>query len=484
MPAAVIITGLLRDRLDLYRTLDAALCLRDEGRAAEIWLSTWFGELDRHDGLARKLARTGIEVLESAPPPRPPAIAPQPMWNTWVQATALRRALQQVPRDRPVLKLRTDKAASITSLFAPCLDERPAPAAPLPWAPRVLEAKVAVRLVRAAVPLHVSDFVFYGTQTDLLALSERDGAMTADGVPGSVGVENRWLAAPFVRAVPRLASYYACAHAFDLMACLSRWADGAEGAPPPALWDVLAANFALLDAYTTLVDDEPAPDRFTIEAVFASDDAGPARSVRSGRGLLRNIAGPGVLRALARGKVADSPAADAYRAAVARLAGTAEQPLDPDEVEALRAFAVRHGAAPRAVRALMAARPASRSPVREAFAAADALAPLLDADGAGAEERAVAARVLDADPDATSAVAYRRIAEALASGAKTLPTNALVWFERAARLRDPAAQTAYAREVLTRGAPGDAARVDARALLEDAARRHPPAAELLRSLGG
>lgn len=483
MPANALLIGQIRDRFDFERTLAELFNYRSEGLVEKIVLSTWHGELAKHEGLQDRLTRSGVTVVSS--PPIPSSIRPAALRNSWIQASALRNGLDVLPREENVLRLRTDKTLSLLPLFRPPLERGLERSSPPHWLPTIFQRKIAARIVRAAVPLHVADMMFLGAADDLRIIALRDGELEADCATSTIGVENRWLLAPFSKVSARLRSFHASVKPFDFASCLHQWADeGAQGDLPDTVWDVIALNFVIYASFVETMDDRPASSPVDLISLFASNTHDPAWPMPSARGVHKALCNNNVIQSLGSGNVVRNHHGLQYQAALSRLSLNFDVPLGVREKDEIQDFLLHFGIARDSIRTPIRVFPAGSTETTH-FSHDDAFSELMIRQQVAPEDRPAIRAIAGDLGNSNAADVYWRIGHAYQSGRGVEKSAELAYrfLQLGADLRQPKAQSAYAQLLIEDGYepvgeitpnPWDA--------LEDAAKRHKPAAELLERL--
>lgn len=296
-------TGALRDMVDFYDILRLTLEAREAGLIDSVWLSTWRGEFDRCDpGLKSRLRDSGVGVIEGDLPRRDVAGA---AWGYVVQATSIANAIERLAPDDRVLKLRTDKCARhLRTMLTTLTEGDPGP----PGDPRfaVLGARLCVNRLKATVPFHASDMVYYGRAGDIAALTRPDLWPETLATAAAYGPEGRWLPTPFAVAAPALRR---ALRRIDPIRFGAAFCDAAAGRRPAApdgaveflaLWMLFAhANFSP----TRAASFDPA---LTAEEVFAGARPGGVLLAGSRRGFLGVAPNAELFGAVANGKLPDS----------------------------------------------------------------------------------------------------------------------------------------------------------------------------------
>lgn len=456
---AGVITGRLRDIGDAYATLRKATELRDEGLLETLVLSTWRGEIDQFAGLREDLVASGVAIVESDCPPQ--TIKPFGMWVSWIQAAALQRGIDAAGDADCILKLRTDKCASYMEMFRPALQDTPLPSGRL----SPLRGIVSVRMARAAIPLHVSDIIYYGFRSDIEAMiaTAVSGEMQYDALNGWTGVETRWAAGPWFRANPLYRSYHAGVDAFAAARAMMSWAETTPGQKvPEALARVMALGWRVLSDGFHAVDSRPLPGERLPEVplsdAFHPDDTRLARTVASRRGATRNFLSQEIIDGLARGRFADTSEGAVFRDAIASLdTKRSVRPLSGKDYAEIGRFLSAHGERKAAVAApLSVTHAAGFDGSQERFSEGAAFAMICRSFGAPMVHEEAVKRIATETPQEAPGTRSHAIARAYVSGGKGLPQSAslaLKWMWIGAELRHKPSVTGYAELVIAQSEP-------------------------------
>ncbi|QGY39572.1 hypothetical protein GM415_05380 [Pseudodesulfovibrio cashew] len=160
----VVICGAARNRERLEETVLHHHRLRKAGTINGVVLSTWYGEIDQHQGLRDLLETLGIGTVETADP------GMDRSGNLARQTKQLRLGLELCPEDAFVLKTRTDKNLTTdldTAIFSTDLTPD---AESYPGFPPLFEHRIAVNEAHILSPFFITDFEFYGHRRDLTRL--------------------------------------------------------------------------------------------------------------------------------------------------------------------------------------------------------------------------------------------------------------------------------------------------------------------------
>ncbi|QEW28204.1 hypothetical protein RIdsm_04031 [Roseovarius indicus] len=423
---AGVITGRLRDISDAYATLHKAVNLRGEGLLEKIVLSTWYGEIDRYPGLREDLTSSGVDIVESECPPQ--SIRPLAMWVAWIQAAALQRGIDAAGGADCIFKLRTDKCAPHIEAFRPVLQDVPQPSGP--YSP--LEGVVSVRMVRAGIPLHISDIINYGYRSDIetMIATTLSGEMQFDAKDAWTGVETRWAASPWFRESPLYRSYHAGLDAFASARALMAWSETAgEDEVPEALARAIAFGWRVISDGFFIADSRPLPAERLPDAhlrdVFNSKDKQLARTVPSRRGATRNFVSQQTVDGLAHGRFSDTSAGSVFSKAIAQLDdGRADKAIDDEGYNKIARFFVANGERKNSVAApVTVSRAAAVEVSQNRFSEAAAFAMISRSFGAPAEQENALALIAMKTSESPPGNRSYAVADAYLTGAGGLPKS-------------------------------------------------------------
>ncbi|WP_122902173.1 hypothetical protein [Acinetobacter sp. B51(2017)] len=242
-----VICGNIRDELDFKLTLTRIVELRLEGKIQHIVLSTWKGEIDKYAGLREQLAYLQVYLIEN------PAFSPQieatasESVNYWRQARQLLAALDMIPKQDFILRLRTDRSLNYINqmdklgVFGNYQQE----AIKLGQFPRLFKYKVTVFGPKMVRLLHMIDFVLLGNNRDLYRLINFDFAEL--GHQKQIVANAQWFAVPFLKEFPILRDYMRFTHFVNRVKVLKTHVDlHKENAFFPAVYYKVYAIYLMI----------------------------------------------------------------------------------------------------------------------------------------------------------------------------------------------------------------------------------------------
>jgi len=199
-----VICGAVRNRDTLLETLIHHVKLRDAGFIDGIVLSTWYNEIDAHDGLRQLLEKLDIGTVETLDPGMDRG------GNFARQTKQLKLGLELCPENAYVLKTRTDLNLTKdlnTDIFS--VDLTPNSDQYLGF-PALFEKKIFINEAYLLAPFFITDFEFYGQRNDLYRLLDlnnmlwfRNTCTRNDWPP-----EHRLFGTPFVTEFNIFSAYY------------------------------------------------------------------------------------------------------------------------------------------------------------------------------------------------------------------------------------------------------------------------------------
>jgi hypothetical protein len=163
-------TGAIREYVQFAIILSRLVELRSEKVIEQIVLSTWQGEIDKHEGLRSFLRVLGVAVVEKAPLENIPNGHNA---SYMVQVAAVHNALEVVPEDVFVLKTRTDNCLDSLNVIVDRVLSHPetdTKAENFGAYPAVFEHKLYFNIFRFWTPFFLDDRAFYGYVGDLRRL--------------------------------------------------------------------------------------------------------------------------------------------------------------------------------------------------------------------------------------------------------------------------------------------------------------------------
>ncbi|AXY59481.1 hypothetical protein [Acinetobacter sp. WCHAc010052] len=202
-----VICGNIRDELDFKLTLSKLVQLRSEHKIHHILLSTWSGEIDKYEGLRAALKQLDVYVLESHPISDGLQATPTDAVNFWRQSRQLMGALDLIPKDSFILRVRTDRSLNYINQMEKMsvFDNYAVESISFGKFPRVFQYKVFVFSPKTVRLMHMIDFVFLGYHKDLYKLINFD--VNELMFQKQVVANAQWFIKPFIEEFPVLRDY-------------------------------------------------------------------------------------------------------------------------------------------------------------------------------------------------------------------------------------------------------------------------------------
>lgn len=191
----VLLTGLVRSSEGMRDRLDRIAHWRAQGLLDGAVFSSWAGELDRYPDIAAEMARLGMTLVESDPPPI------RSDGHVLHQMVTLRHGLLALPPGATVIKARADLGGLDDGLEAVLRHRLPETDPPPGW-PRLFRKRLVVAGGFMFAPLYINDIQFAGLREDLLKLVNCDLSMEL--FTTGVGPEQWFHTAPFRPHIPLL----------------------------------------------------------------------------------------------------------------------------------------------------------------------------------------------------------------------------------------------------------------------------------------
>ena len=202
-----VICGNIRDELDFRLTLQKILQLREDRKIDQIMLSTWKGELDKIPGMKEALVELNVYVIENKPLSDAMQGAPTISVNYWRQSVQLKSALDAIPKEDFILRIRTDRSLNYINQMEELgvFENYKIKTLELGKFPKIFNYKVTVFGPKVVRILHMIDFALLGQNRDLRKLINFE---VAELLYNKQIVANaQWYQNPFILEFPILKSY-------------------------------------------------------------------------------------------------------------------------------------------------------------------------------------------------------------------------------------------------------------------------------------
>ncbi|MDQ8936984.1 hypothetical protein [Acinetobacter rudis] len=202
-----VVCGSIRDELDFKLTLSKLIQLRKKKKIDHIVLSTWFKEVDKYEGLRELLISLDIFVIENSTLSNEFEKTPSGSVNYWRQARQLLLALDFIPKNDFVLRVRTDRSLNFINLMEQqgIFDNYQNKVNDIGKFTKVFEYKIIVFRPRITRLFQMTDFILLGLNRDLYKVINFG---IYDLEFQKVIVANaQWYAQPFIKEFPILRDY-------------------------------------------------------------------------------------------------------------------------------------------------------------------------------------------------------------------------------------------------------------------------------------
>ena len=204
-----VMCGTIRDELDFKLTLTKLIELRNQNKIQHILLSTWKGEIDKYENLRSVLNNLKIILVESFPISDELQNSGTDSVNYWRQARQLLSALDIIPSDSFILRLRTDRSLNyinqMESLGIFDAENYQVEAISYGKFPKIFNYKIFVFAPKMVRLMHMIDFVFLGHHKDLYKLLNFD--VNELMFQKQIVANAQWFMKPFIEEFPVLRSY-------------------------------------------------------------------------------------------------------------------------------------------------------------------------------------------------------------------------------------------------------------------------------------
>ncbi|MDQ8951781.1 hypothetical protein RFH42_02255 [Acinetobacter rudis] len=203
----VVICGNIRDILDFKLTLSKCVMLRNEGKINQIVFSTWIGEIDRYEDLRNILESLNIYVIENNIIKEDLQSAATLSVNFWRQSRQLHAALDVIPKEDFILRVRTDRSINYINQMERLniFDQYDIPVKELGKFPKIFDSKITVFGPKTVRLLHMLDFTILGKNRDLSKLINFEVNELFYHKP--IVANAQWYQNPFLKEFPILRQY-------------------------------------------------------------------------------------------------------------------------------------------------------------------------------------------------------------------------------------------------------------------------------------
>lgn len=207
-----VICGNIRDELDFKLTLTRIYELRNLNKVQHIILSTWKGEIDKYEGLRDQLKKMQIYIIENYPLSNDIENTATASVNFWRQSRQLLSALDFIPKNDFVLRLRTDRSLNYINQMdhLGVFENYKKEVKTIGLFPKVFKYQITVFGPKMVRLLHMIDFVLLGNNRDLYKILNFDFSELK--LQKQLVANGQWFAYPFMSEFPILRDYMRFTH--------------------------------------------------------------------------------------------------------------------------------------------------------------------------------------------------------------------------------------------------------------------------------
>lgn len=341
-PVWAVMCGALRRITEFKISILELLRLRDEGVIDAVVLSTWEGEIDKHEDLRSSLLGSGVILIESAPP------SDSGDFHIYAQHKAFLEGLDACPAEALIFKSRTDRSFELTWTFLEQMRFGLPEAEPSFGLDACLTHKVGCLRISPSMPFYVADFTFLAYHRDCRRLLNFELFYDQFCMMSPMLPEVRWFASPFLRESAHLTRSFRELRLLEIsMSILEHARSGSREPLPDLIIDLLALSLALVDGHFLTTRSDEAPTHLDPGLLFRPQLA-PSAGIETINGYMWSIVNSSHLigNFLRNGATADSP----YSAIASRcadgLGGLAQSIPATSSLEAVDSFVKRWGNQP------------------------------------------------------------------------------------------------------------------------------------------
>lgn len=253
--------GAIREELEVRLTMNKLLEMREANVIEGIIVSTWSGEFERYSELKRQLEENHVVVIEQSPLEKRVSIAKTNSVNYIRQAMQLQAALDYLPDDYFILKVRSDRALTHIKQIEPYLTQIPLEVPPVysyegvsKELPKIFDYKLIIFNAKMQRLFNFSDFVFLGYASDIRKLINFDIAELY--VDRDLVANTQWFVYPFLREFPIIRDYFRLINFRPLIAGMKAYFEQKEANDyfPIFFYRVYGTYLLILDHYFQLVE--------------------------------------------------------------------------------------------------------------------------------------------------------------------------------------------------------------------------------------
>lgn len=256
-----VMCGAIREELEVRLTIDKLLKMRESKKIVGIVLSTWSGEFDRFPELRKELEENQVKIVEQSSLEKRVDLNRSNSINYMRQGLQFQAALDHLPEDCFVLKVRTDRALNHIKKFENYLADEPVPINSTfkgksfeKEMPAIFNYRISVIGAKTHRIFNFSDFVFWGYIDDVRKLVNFEIAELF--VNRDLVANTQWFVYPFLRNFPIIRDYFRLINFRPLIMGMKDYfeRDAAEDYFPKFFYRVYASYLLIQSHYFDLVD--------------------------------------------------------------------------------------------------------------------------------------------------------------------------------------------------------------------------------------
>lgn len=256
-----VMCGAIREEIEVRLTIDKLLEMREMKKIEGILLSTWSGEFDRFPALREALERNHVQIIEQPSLEKRVDLTRSNSINYMRQALQFQAALDYLPEDCFVLKVRTDRALNHLKKFDAYITKEPeripstiSNGRSTQEMPAIFTYKISVIGAKTHRIFNFSDFVFWGYSADVRKLINFEIAELY--VNRDLVANTQWYVFPFLRAFPIIRDYFRLINFRPLIVGMKEYFEkqDAEDYFPAFFYRVYGAYLLIQAHYFDLVD--------------------------------------------------------------------------------------------------------------------------------------------------------------------------------------------------------------------------------------
>ncbi|MGL9727573.1 hypothetical protein [Enterococcus sp. DIV0756] len=256
-----VMCGAIREELEVRLTIDKLLKMRESNKIVGIVISTWAGEFERFPELKKELEENSVTIIEQSPLEKRTDLNRSNSINYMRQALQFQAALDHLPENCFVLKVRTDRALNHIRKFENYLSDEPCRVKKTfsnhehtREMPSIFKYKIAVIGAKVHRIFNFSDFVFWGHAEDVRKLINFDIAELF--VNRDLVANTQWYIYPFFQSFPIIRDYFRLMNFRPLIMGMKDYFEGKEAKDyfPKFFYRVYGTYLMILSHYFDLVD--------------------------------------------------------------------------------------------------------------------------------------------------------------------------------------------------------------------------------------